>query len=43
LENDSRNTTFGQNAAQKIKAVFANGLIAEQSIVFYQTVIDIKK
>jgi glycosyltransferase involved in cell wall biosynthesis len=39
LENDSRNTTFGQNAAQKIKAVFANGLIAEQSIVFYQKII----
>lgn len=36
LENETRNTIFGQNAAQKIKAVFANGLIAEQSVAFYQ-------
>ena len=36
LENDSQNTTFGQKAAKKIKAVFTNGLIAEQSIAFYQ-------
>jgi glycosyltransferase involved in cell wall biosynthesis len=43
LENETRNTIFGQNAAQKIKAVFANGLIAEQSVAFYQTVIDKKK
>ena len=35
LENDSLNTTFGQNAAQKVKDVFANGLIAEQSVAFY--------
>jgi len=43
LENESRNTIFGQNAARKIKAVFSNGLIAEQSIAFYQTVIDRKE
>jgi len=36
LENDTINITFAQNAAQKIKAVFANGLIAEQSVAFYQ-------
>ena len=43
LENETLNATFGQNAAQKIKTVFANGLIAEQSVAFYQTVIDKKK
>ncbi len=36
LENESRNTIFGQNAAEKINAVFANKLIAEQSLVFYK-------
>lgn len=36
LENDTRNATFGKNAAQKIQDVFANGLIAEQSVAFYQ-------
>lgn len=36
LENETLNATFGQNAAQKIKTVFANGLIAEQSVAFYQ-------
>jgi glycosyltransferase involved in cell wall biosynthesis len=36
LENDTLNTTFGQKAAQKIQDVFANGLIAEQSVAFYQ-------
>ncbi len=35
LENETLNATFGQNAAQKIKTVFANGLIAEQSVAFY--------
>ena len=35
LENDTRNATFGQNAAQKVQDVFANGLIAEQSVAFY--------
>ena len=39
LENESRNTTFGQNAAEKIKAIFANKLIAEQSLAFYQSII----
>ena len=43
LENETRNTIFGQNAAQKIKTVFANGLIAEQSVAFYQTIIANKK
>jgi glycosyltransferase involved in cell wall biosynthesis len=43
LENDTLNTTFGQKAAQKIQDVFANGLIAEQSVVFYQTIIANKK
>jgi glycosyltransferase involved in cell wall biosynthesis len=36
LENDSRNTTFGQNATQKVQDVFANSLIAKQSVAFYQ-------
>ena len=35
LENETRNTIFGQNAAQKVQDVFANGLIAEQSVAFY--------
>jgi len=39
LENEALNTTFGQNAAQKIQDVFANGLIAEQSLAFYQKII----
>jgi len=39
LENATLNTTFGQKAAQKIQAVFANGLIAEQSVAFYKTII----
>ena len=43
LENDTLNTTFGQMAAQKIQDVFANGLIAEQSVAFYQTIIANKK
>jgi glycosyltransferase involved in cell wall biosynthesis len=43
LENESLNTIFGQQAAQKIQAVFANSLIAEQSVAFYQTIIDNKK
>ena len=43
LENESLNTTFGQQAAQKIQAVFANSLIAEQSVAFYQTIIANKK
>ena len=43
LENDTLNTTFGQKAAQKIQDVFANGLIAEQSVAFYQTIIANKK
>ena len=43
LENATLNTTFGQKAAQKIQAVFANGLIAEQSVAFYQTKIANKK
>lgn len=43
LENETLNATFGQNAVQKIKTVFANGLIAEQSLAFYQTVIDKRK
>ena len=43
LENDTLNTTFGQKAAQKIQDVFANNLIAEQSVAFYQTIIANKK
>ena len=43
LENDTLNTTFGQKAAKKIQDVFANGLIAEQSVAFYQTIIANKK
>lgn len=43
LENETLNATFGQNAARKIRAFFANDLIAEQSVAFYQTVIDKKK
>lgn len=43
LENESLNTTFGQQAVQKIQAVFANSLIAEQSVAFYQTIIANKK
>ena len=43
LENATLNTTFGQNAVQKIKTVFTNGLIAEQSLAFYQTIIANKK
>jgi glycosyltransferase involved in cell wall biosynthesis len=43
LENVTLNTTFGQKAAQKIQDVFANGLIAEQSVAFYQTIIANKK
>lgn len=43
LENATLNTTFGQKAAQKIQDVFANGLIAEQSVAFYQTKIANKK
>ena len=35
LENETLNATFGQNAAQKVQDVFANGLIAEQSVAFY--------
>lgn len=36
LDNETQNTTFGINAAQKIQNVFANRLIAEQSITFYK-------
>ena len=36
LENETKNTTFGKNAAEKMHAVFANQLIAEQSLVFYK-------
>lgn len=36
LENKSRNTIFGKYAAQKVQDVFANGLIAEQSVTFYK-------
>lgn len=36
LENESRNTIFGKNAAKKVQAVFANTLIAEKSVAFYQ-------
>ena len=43
LENEVLNTTFGQKAAKKIQDVFANGLIAEQSVAFYQTIIGNKK
>ena len=43
LENDILNTTFGQNAAHKVRQVFANALIAEQSLLYYQTLIDKKK
>ena len=43
LENDTLNTTFGQKATHKIQDVFANGLIAEQSVAFYQTIIANKK
>ena len=43
LDNDALNTTFGQKAAQKIQNVFANGLIAEQSVAFYQSIIANKK
>ncbi|WP_445717946.1 glycosyltransferase family 4 protein [Flavobacterium sp.] len=43
LENEDLNTTFGQMAAQKIQDVFANGLIAGQSVAFYQTIIANKK
>jgi len=39
LEDDALNTTFGHNAAQKIKDVFANQLIAEQSLQFYKQII----
>lgn len=38
LENEVLNTTFGNNAAQKIKDVFANQLIAEQSVQFYKQI-----
>lgn len=43
LEDDHQNTTFGKKAAQKIQAVFANNLIAMQSVTFYQTIIANKK
>ncbi len=43
LENESRNIIFGKNAAQKVHDVFANRLIAEQSLLYYQTLIDKKK
>lgn len=43
LENESRNTIFGKNAIQKVQTHFSNGSIAEQSLAFYQTVIDKKK
>jgi glycosyltransferase involved in cell wall biosynthesis len=36
LENEGQNTIFGQNAAQKVQKVFANTLIAEQSLMFYK-------
>jgi glycosyltransferase involved in cell wall biosynthesis len=36
LENESQNSIFGKNAAEKMQAVFANQLIAEQSLVFYK-------
>lgn len=36
LDNETQNTTFGINAVQKIQNVFANRLIAEQSITFYK-------
>ncbi len=40
LGNKTRNTTFGQNAAQKVQTVFANTLIAERSIAFYKDVLN---
>lgn len=42
LENESQNSIFGQNAAVKIATVFDNSLIAKQSLVFYQNIIDKK-
>lgn len=39
LTNQSKNTIFGQNARKKIKTVFDNKLIAEQSLAFYNSVI----
>lgn len=42
LENESQNSIFGQNAAVKITTVFDNSLIAKQSLVFYQNIIDKK-
>ena len=38
LEDEALNATFGHNAAQKIKDVFANLLIAEQSVQFYKQI-----
>jgi glycosyltransferase involved in cell wall biosynthesis len=38
LEDEALNATFGHNAAQKIKDVFANQLIAEQSVQFYKQI-----
>jgi len=39
LENESLNSTFGRNAAQKVHTVFANTLIAKQSVSFYESVV----
>lgn len=38
FEDKALNATFGHNAAQKIKDVFANQLIAEQSVQFYKQI-----
>ncbi len=38
LEDEDLNATFGHNAAQKIKEVFTNQLIAEQSVQFYKQI-----
>lgn len=43
LENESLNSTFGKNAARKVIQVFANHLIAQQSIAYYQSIIEKKK
>ncbi len=39
LENQTKSTIFGQNAAEKIHTVFASKLIAEQSLLFYKSII----
>lgn len=43
LGEESKNSTFGQRAALKVQSVFANSLIAKQSLEFYQTLIEKKK